>query len=77
VLLACPAPHKIREKTLEKFVSLVREVFRGRRLKLRKLRELHRLAQESIGIPVENQPLALEGSVQKLGGGLTPTAPLA
>jgi hypothetical protein len=60
VLLACPAPHKIREKTLEKFISLVREVFRGRRLKLRKLRELHRLAQESIGIPVENQTLVLE-----------------
>lgn len=60
VLLACPAPDKIRGRSLEEFVSLVREVFRGRRLKLRKLEELHRLAQESIGIPVENQTLVLE-----------------
>lgn len=60
VLLACPAPYTIREKRLEEFVALVREAYRGRRLKLRKLRELHRLAQESIGIPAENGTLALE-----------------
>ena len=60
MLFACPAPHKIREKRLEEFVSLVREAYRGRGLKLRKLGELHRLAQESIGIPVENGALALE-----------------
>ncbi len=60
VLLACPVPYTIREKRLEELVSLVREVYRGRRLRLRKLGELHRLAQESIGIPAENRALALE-----------------
>ena len=60
MVLACPAPYKIREKRVEEFVSLEREAYRGRRLKLRRLRELHRLAQESIGIPAENGALALE-----------------
>jgi len=60
VLLACPSPHKIREKSLEEFVSLVREAYRGRRLALGKLRALHEVAKESIGIPAENGTLALE-----------------
>ena len=60
VLLACPAPHKIREKGLEEFASLVREAYRGRRLTLGKLRALHEVAKESIGIQAENRALALE-----------------
>jgi len=60
VLLACPPPHTIREKSLEGFVSLVREAYRGRRLALGKLRALHEVAEESIGIPAENGALALE-----------------
>ncbi len=60
VLLACPAPHKIKEESLEEFVSLVREAYKGRRLALGKLRALHEVAKESIGIPAENGALALE-----------------
>ncbi len=60
VLLACPVPHTIREKNLEEFVSLVREAYKGRRLALGKLRALHEVAKESIGIPAENGALALE-----------------
>jgi len=60
VLLACPSPHTIREKGLEEFVSLVRQAYKGRRLALGKLRALHEVAKESIGIPAENGVLALE-----------------
>jgi transposase len=60
VLLVCPAPDEIRERSLEEFMSLVREAHRGRKLKLQKLGELHRLAQESIGVTAENRALALE-----------------
>ena len=45
---------------MEEFVLAVREVYKGRRLQLRKLAEIHRLAHESIGIPVENRALVLE-----------------
>ena len=60
VLLACPTPHTIREKGLEEFVSLIREAYKGRRLALGKLRAIHEVAKESIGIPAENGVLALE-----------------
>lgn len=60
VLWACPTPQAITEKSLEEFVAQVREAYQGRRLHLRSLQQLHRVAQESIGIPAENGALVLE-----------------
>jgi transposase len=61
VLRTCPSPALIREISLEEWQSLVRRYYQGRCCKgMKKVQLVHQLAQESIGIPVEQQSLLRE-----------------
>jgi len=68
VLSICPAPKAITGMNLEEFVAIVREGFKGRAPKIRKLHTIYSLAQISIGIETGAESVSLELSflVQRL-----------
>ena len=68
VLSICPAPRTITSMKLEEFVTAVRNGFKGRASKVRKLHTIYSLAQTSIGIETGADSVSIELSflVQRL-----------
>jgi putative component of membrane protein insertase Oxa1/YidC/SpoIIIJ protein YidD len=53
----CPVPSRIQMMSLDEWMLGVRHCFEGQRLMVAKLREIYKLAQDSIGIPEEEESL--------------------
>ncbi len=60
VLSICPAPKTITSMKLEDFVAAIREGFKGRAPKVRKLYDVYSLARTSIGIETASDSVSLE-----------------